>query len=265
MGQPLGQHFLKNSKAIAVAIQALNLRAGETVIEIGPGEGALTLPLAEACATAGARLVAIERDGELARQLVGRWSLAGEERVLEIIEGDVLQKLPELINKPTNQQANWKLIGNIPYYITGSLLRLLSELPHKPQITVLMIQKEVAQRLAAKPGQMNLLAAATQIWATPTTLMHLPPRDFSPPPKVHSTIIKLETKNVELQTEELERYYRALHILFKQPRKMLVNNLAEAVEKSRAAAFLENLGLAPNARPQDLTLAQCLQLSQLLS
>lgn len=250
MGERLGQHFLTNIKAVTAAVKALDLRAGETVIEIGPGRGALTLPLVAACRRLRCQYIGLERDAELVHELLGE--LAGWPEA-QIIHGDALREIPKLTNTP----MNYKIVGNIPYYITGSLLRLLSELQHKPQRSVLMIQREVATRLSAKPGEMNLLAAATQVWAAPSMIMQLPPRDFSPPPKVHSSIIALATLEKQLPANELAQYYAALHIIFKQPRKTLLNNLAEALPKAEASSLIAYLQLPANARPHDLTLSQC--------
>src|SRR3989344_5282020 len=143
MYQKLGQHFLKNRSAITKIVSALELHGGDFVIEIGPGTGALTIPLAKKCAELNCQLVAIEKDPLLARELSRKMSAT-------------------------------RGVGTI------------GELEHKPALTVLMIQKEVAERLTAKPGKMNLLAAATQIWAEIKIIAKLKPNDFSPPPKVES-------------------------------------------------------------------------------
>lgn len=259
MGERLGQHFLKNKSVIPKMIAALELKSGEAVVEIGPGEGALTLPLAEECKKAGCRLIAIERDAELVGKLKNL-QVDG----LEIVEGDALEIIPEITKSYSLNTISYKIVGNIPYYITGHLLRVIEELQNRPAISVLMIQKEVAERAIAKPPKMNLLAAATQVWADPKIIARLKPKDFDPPPKVDSAVIELVNK--ERQTEnkgDLERYYRTIKLIFKQPRKTLLNNLANGLEidKNQALELMKSIGLTGSERPQNLSLEQLIKLS----
>lgn len=255
MGEKLGQHFLKNKSVIPKIIATLGLHPGDTLIEIGPGEGALTLPLAETCQKIGCKLVAIEKDHELVNKLEDL-----KINSLEIVEGDALEVLPKL----TERSGNFKIVGNIPYYITGHLLRIISELDNKPKVSVLMIQQEVAERVSAQPPKMNLLAAATQIWAESEVIARLKPRDFDPPPKVDSAIIKLTTKQLTITGKNLMAgYYRLIKVIFKQPRKTTLNNLADGLQipKSDALKLLTGVNLTGRERPQNLSLDQLLKLS----
>ena len=258
----LGQHFLKNKEVISQSISALRIRAGDTVIEIGPGTGALTGPLQATCESVGASLVVIEKDESLAASL----TLSPK----QVITGDALAELPAL----AAAQAEYKVIGNIPYYITGHLLRVLSELTNKPLATVLMVQKEVADRICAAAGSMNLLAAATQLWSDPQFLVRVSPRDFDPPPAVHSAVILLTPRHRSLTNGERTAYYNGLHRIFKQPRKLLINNLSaplspgvpgKEISRAEAAALMTSLGLPASTRPQNLTIENLLHLSQKLS
>ena len=201
MKKSLGQQFIKNKTANEKIIAALDLKPEKTVIEIGPGEGALTFPLLKK----GARVIAIEKD----LLLVERLKVGGKRKNLEIINGDILKILPELPLTLHPKLSNYKLVGNIPYYITGKLLRILSELENKPSLTILMIQKEVAERLTAKPPKMNLLAAAVQFWAEPKIIFTLKPTDFNPLPKVDSAAIKLTPLPSALEANP-ENYYKFL-------------------------------------------------------
>jgi len=262
----LGQYFLKNTTAVMQSINALRLEAGETVIEIGPGTGALTLPLLKTCQRIGCNYVGIEKDEELAqllRERIMNYEVRIKEGAAQIIDGDILQLLPTLTH--TSKfilPSRYKIIGNIPYYITGHLLRVISELPKKPLATVLMIQKEVAERVCAQPPKMNLLAAATQVWAIPKLLLTLKPSDFEPRPAVYSAVIELKTKDLGLSTSELTNYFASLHRIFKQPRKMLINNLVDGgLSRPDALSLIEKIGLPATARPQDLTVAQCLEIA----
>ncbi len=262
MGEKLGQHFLINTGAITKIIAGLQLQKGEGVIEIGPGAGALTKPLAELCAQLNCKLQCIEKDPELVNSLASEFVSSQN---VEIISGDALIELPKLTNQLTKQLANYKVVGNIPYYITGHLLRTIGELEHKPAVTVLMIQKEVAERLTAEAGANNLLAAATQIWADAELLFKLPPKDFDPPPQVWSAVIRLTQKKSQPTLEAAKKYYDALHVIFKQPRKTLLNNLSEKVSREEACELLESLKLPEKTRPQDLSLEQIQRLAATLA
>ncbi len=251
---PLGQHFLQNPRAIKNIIASLDLANGERVIEIGPGKGALTLPLAIACKKIGCSIIAIEKDPALVNQLT---SELGSLEDIQVVHADALKELPHLIDRLIDEPATYKLVGNIPYYITGKLLRIISELPKKPRRTVLMIQREVAERIMAAPPRMNLLAAAVQVWATPQLIMSLTPGDFSPPPEVHSAVISLTTNPAQLAEDELQNYYSCIRTLFKQPRKTILNNLRAGYPR-RTAHDIKNVllrhGFPENARPQDISL-----------
>ena len=257
MSEFLGQHFLKNKSAIRKMIAALDLHGGETVIEIGPGKGALTFPIVHECNRVGAKFLAIEKDRDLALEI-----FQSEEKI-RVELGDAL----EILTTVTENLRNYKIVGNIPYYITGKLLRTISELENKPELTVLMIQKEVADRACAKQGDMNLLAAATQIWAEPEILFTLSPEDFDPPPKVSSAVIKLESEIQNLESEKIGNYYRLVHIIFKQPRKTLYNNLRDGLDlpEEKIKKTMEDLKIELKSRPQDLSIEQILSLSEKLS
>jgi 16S rRNA (adenine1518-N6/adenine1519-N6)-dimethyltransferase len=254
MPSRLGQHFLKNNTAITTSLEALELTAGDKIIEIGPGKGALTLPLLEMCKAKNCQLTVIERDPVLAQNFKQY-----ESDSFRVLTEDALAVLSHIANLT---KGEYKIIGNIPYYITGHLMRTISELKHKPVITVLMIQKEVALRISATKPEMNLLAAATQFWAEPKILMHLKASDFDPAPKVDSSIIKLTTKPA-IEAISAKAYYSLIRAIFKQPRKTLLNNLGGApikLEKAEIAGIISKIGLKSSVRPQDLTLEKLLEL-----
>ncbi len=259
MNKRLGQHFLKNKGAIKKIIDALDLQINDTVIEIGPGAGALTFPLLKECGTKNCKLIAIEKDEKLA---YGVQRLADSEN-FKIVIDDAIKELPKIAKLFALNANSFKVVGNIPYYITGKLLRTISGLEIKPVLTVLMIQKEVAERAAAMPPQMNLLAAATQFWAEPKILFSLKPQDFDPPPKVNSAVIKLISKSQSINPEETMNYYSFLHALFKQPRKTLLNNLSNGLDLSKkdVESVLGRFHINVNARPQDLSLEEIKKLA----
>jgi len=263
MSRRLGQHFLKNHSVIKKIIAALDLKKDDTVIEIGPGSGALTLPLVRECEKAGCKIIAVEKDKKLAEFLRGK--LAAEGKKIEIADGDALKALPALQSKVRG--AQFRIVGNIPYYITGKLIRVISELAEKPKLAVLTLQKEVAERVTAKPPRMNLLAAAVQIWAKPEIIGYLKPADFDPPPEVESAVIRLTTGDWPLATGELANYYRLIKLIFKQPRKMVLNNLSTGLNmpKIQASKIFERIGFSGSERPHNLSLEALKKLSTFLS
>ncbi|MEK9186351.1 MAG: 16S rRNA (adenine(1518)-N(6)/adenine(1519)-N(6))-dimethyltransferase RsmA [Patescibacteria group bacterium] len=264
MPRKLGQHFLVNRSAIQKIIASLELKNGEVVIEIGPGKGALTFPLVKQCQVSGIKcqVIGIEKDSSLIEDL----KLKIENSNHELIHGDALKMLPKIIFNLKSSILNYKIVGNIPYYITGKLLRVISELENKPTLTVLTIQREVAERIIAKPLKMNLLAAAVQFWAEPKIIGYLKPSDFSPAPEVKSAIIQLDSRVQSITNKETERYYKFIKIAFKQPRKTLLNNLSSglSVDKSKIAEILAQNALKSDVRPQDLSIEKLSTLSRLL-
>ncbi|MGC9610757.1 MAG: 16S rRNA (adenine(1518)-N(6)/adenine(1519)-N(6))-dimethyltransferase RsmA [Minisyncoccia bacterium] len=254
----LGQNFLTDKNKIKNIVAALDLKDNDTVIEIGPGHGELTNELITF--NKELRMIAIEKDEKLAGTL--REDAKISENNIEIITGDVLKVLPLLVKSHKLQVIGYKLVGNIPYYITGFLLRIISELEIKPEVTVFTVQKEVAERICAKPPKMNLLAASIQIWARPEIVGIIPKKYFNPQPKVDSAIIKLTTNNHKPTTKEVENYYKFIKILFKQPRKTILNNLNGKKTGSKTLAEkISALGVDPASRPQDLPLEKIAELS----
>ena len=171
------------------------------------------------------------------------------------------------------EAAHYKIVGNIPYYITGKLLRTISELDHKPERTVLLIQKEVAERICAVPPAMNRLAASVQFWADAEIVAPVPRCDFSPAPEVDSTVIVLKTKDTRQNSAapggnvvEPALYYRAVRGIFAQPRKTLLNNLsamaAKGISKDQIVEQLQKIGVNHTARPQDLGIEQIIAIAK---
>jgi len=255
----LGQHFLADAATKEKILQAIQPGAAEVVVEIGPGHGELTRAIRRAHPTI--RIIAIEKDTRLAGELQKVFD--GDEKT-EIIEGDALAALPEVVDDLAQKGLAYQLIGNLPYYITGQLLRLVGELEHRPRQCVFMLQKEVAERVAAAPPKMNKLAAATQFWSGAKVIFTVGRSKFNPPPKVDSAVIVLTTAQRKARSANTsgrsatppaaaEGYYRILRAAFQQPRKTLANNL-KTLDKN-APKKLEKLGFSPKIRPQDLSVA----------
>lgn len=274
MNKRLGQHFLKSARALDVIVNALQITEGDTIIEIGPGHGELTKRL---CASRAEKIIAIEKDPLLAQFLSTKFSISHFQ--FSIMKGDALKILPALTDQLT--ATSYKIVGNIPYYITGYLFRTIGALAHKPSHAVCMIQKEVAERLCAIPSRihparsktrtasatsngMNRLAASVQIWAEPKIIMALAPDNFDPPPTVDSAIVALSIRNNALSIKELEMYYRMVNILFRQPRKTIMNNLSFGlpyIPKERLPALLAGANINLTARPHHLSVEKIQELS----
>lgn len=250
--QKLGQHFLKNKSIIQKMIEVLNPQDGDVLLEIGPGHGELTLPLAAACEKIGAKVIAIEKDLALAQGLEARDEGRGKEE-FEVIHGDALKFIKDFPRSSPHAPHSFKLVGNIPYYITGHLLRIVSELKEKPKVCIFTIQKEVAERIVAIPPKMNRLAASVQYWAQPEIIASIPRTYFSPQPSVDSALLKLDARHPKSNNQK--QYYAAVRALFAQPRKTVLNNLADDAlkNKEKISPALLKLGIDPGLRPQNLT------------
>ena len=211
---PLGQHFLHDESVLARIAAALQISPGDRVLEVGPGEGALTRHLL----AAGARVTAIEIDRNLAARL--RATFAGESR-FELVEADVLAvDLAQLVApEPT------AIVGNLPYYITSPIVRKTLELGDRIARAVFLVQKEVAERIAAGPGSRDYgyLSVLCRLRSEPEYLFRVRPGSFRPPPKVESAVVRL-TPRPGPQPEP--RFLQFLEAAFRQPRKTLRNNLA---------------------------------------
>jgi 16S rRNA (adenine1518-N6/adenine1519-N6)-dimethyltransferase len=271
MPERLGQHFLKNPVVLRSIAKLVNPEAQDTIIEIGPGHGELTDKLkAISYKLKAVKIVAIEKDPWLAEVLAKKFAA---DKNIEIIHGDALKILPNLTNNPPpttdNHQlkaGSFKLVGNIPYYITGRLLRILGKLTPRPKKIILMIQKEVAERITAKPPKMNLLAAIIQSWSSPVIRRHVPRGDFQPLPRVDSAILELIPNQESKPVADSEAFNTFLRTVFKQPRKTLVNNLtAEGlIDKPAVEKVLVSLGFDLSIRPQNLSLENLARLKELL-
>ncbi len=253
----LGQHFLKDRSVVRQIIRALEPGRGQTIFEIGPGHGELTCALAETCKKNGGDLVAIEKDRALAEKL----QIDG----VRMIAGDAL----EFFTREFAAPESYKITGNIPYYLTGHLLRLISELERKPARCVFMVQKEVAERIVALPPKMNRLAAIVRFWAEPKVVGTVPKKYFLPVPEVDSAILLLDHKKQEAAGDEASQaahYYATVRTLFAQPRKTVLNNLSgkNAQRKEDIVRILEKIHITPESRPQNLTVDDIAKIAQSL-
>lgn len=240
----LGQHWLKDPLVLAEIAELAALKPTDTVLEIGPGLGTLTSRL---LARAG-KVIAVEFDGELARKLPKQFP----GKNLEVIEEDILSfdldTLPE----------NYKVVANIPYYITSKIVRKLLEADNKPSLAVLLIQKEVAERLAAHAGDMSILAVSAQVYAEVSLGPIVPAKLFMPPPQVDSQVVILKTRAVPLVLGAEEKaFYRVVKAGFSARRKKLRSSLSGGLRlsKSDTEQLLQRVNISPDARAEDLSIA----------
>jgi 16S rRNA (adenine1518-N6/adenine1519-N6)-dimethyltransferase len=239
----LGQHWLEDDSVLAAMAEAVDVGPADTVLEIGPGPGTLTKRLTDAAE----RVLAVEFDADLARDLPGRVP-AGN---LEVVCQDIL--LFDLTRLP----AGYKVVANIPYYLTSNLLRVLCESPNHFSKAALLIQKEVAERVCAAPGSMSLLSVSVQFYCD-AGLGHVVPAElFTPPPKVDSQILVLTYRETpRFPGVDRKLFFRIVKAGFAQRRKTLLNSLGGGLhlDRTKAAALLEAAGIASDTRAQNLSL-----------
>jgi 16S rRNA (adenine1518-N6/adenine1519-N6)-dimethyltransferase len=266
----LGQHFLADPGAALRIVEALGDISQSTVLEIGPGRGALTSLLAKRAR----RLIAIEIDRVLAAQLRMNFS---QEPNVEIIEGDVLaidfhtlfgpkpgSTRPGMDHRPEPV----RVVGNLPYFITSDILLRLFEFRQYFEVIVLMVQREVAERLAAPPGgrDYGLLSATAQLYGRVEKLLTLRPRSFSPPPKVESTVVRLRmAAKIETLGVPEAAFINFLKLSFGQKRKTLWNNLKAQYEPKLLRAAAEKAGVKPTLRAEALSLEKSAALFRALN
>ena len=247
----LGQHFLKNPYYLGLVASAAGIRMGDTVVEVGPGEGTLTEVLLER----GARVVALEKDRRLIPALEEKF--AG--RNFEVVEGDAL----DFDASKKFGTKSFKVVGNIPYYITGALLKKFLSARAQPSTLVFLLQKEVAKRIARhgpanKKEKESVLSLSVKAYGEPAYIKNVPRGAFSPPPKVDSGILavtNISRKNFKNEEHE-KKFFELVKKGFSQKRKLLKNNLGE-----RYARAFKMLGIRDNARAEDVPLRVWLRLT----
>ncbi len=266
----LGQNFLVNEGIYKKIVAALEIKKNDTIVEVGPGLDTLTGYLVES----GARVIAIEKDEKLAAYLRDKFS---NRKNVKIIEDDILKFNP----KPyTLNPIPYKVVGNIPYYITSRLIRNILEDWPAPKSVVLMVQKEVAQRICARPPEMSLLALSVQYYAIPKIVSYVSSGSFYPPPKVDSAIIKLTPRlqvtgyrlqekdgNKKPETWPLkpETFFRVVRAGFAGKRKQLINSLARGlkISKQEIQQKLSSIDINPQRRAETLTIGEWQKITNL--
>ena len=243
----LGQNFLVDRRIVSRIIAAADLSPGDTVLEIGPGRGILTRPLAERTAT----LTAIELDDDLAATLTTEFA---EQSHVRIVHADAREiEIASLIP----HDSPYKLIANLPYYAAQPIIRRFLEAEHKPSVMVVMVQREVAQNMTATPDKMSLLSVATQLYGKPRIVASVQPRAFRPAPKVTSAVVRIDVySQPALALESVDAFFNLVRAGFSAPRKQIHNCLQQglSIPRLESEAILSDADIDPKRRPQTLSL-----------
>jgi 16S rRNA (adenine1518-N6/adenine1519-N6)-dimethyltransferase len=253
----LGQHFLTDEGVLKAIIQAAELAPDDIVIEVGPGLGVLTRELAGRAAW----LFTVELDSNLASVL--ERGLASRSNV-SVINGNILEIAPasllgEVPVGLTEGSSGYKVVANLPYYITSPVLRHFLTAHIKPRVMVVMVQKEVAEAITAGPGRLSLLSLSVQLYGRPEIVSHVPARCFYPAPEVASAILKITVHPkpaVEISDED--SFFSLVRAGFSAARKQLANSLAQGLRLPKAEVLprLQQAGIAPQRRAETLTLEE---------
>lgn len=241
----LGQHWLHDNDSLEAMCQAVSVGADDTILEIGPGLGTLTELLLEK----SKQVVAVEFDRDLADALKKKY----EQYSIDIINQDILafdfSALP----------ADYKIVANIPYYLTSNLVRVISETSNPPKSVALLVQKEVAERAAAVPGKMSILAVTAQFYWQVSTGKVVPAHLFTPPPKVDSQILILQCRQQPLFSDvDTKEFFRLVKAGFSQKRKTLLNSLSAglSLDKATVKTICDSVEIDPGRRAQTLSLEE---------
>ncbi len=253
----LGQHFLRSNSAIKAMVSAGKVTASDTVLEIGPGEGVLTHALLET----GAKVIAVEFDQDLIPKLTERFGVAISSGQLELVEADIMKFDVKNYKLSAN---SYKLVANIPYYITGAIFeKFLTEKNH-PSCLVVLIQKEVATRIVTRDGKESILSLSVKAFGVPKIITKVPASAFRPAPKVDSAVLLVE--NISNQhfsdSSKITHFFDVLHAGFAHKRKLVVRNLEKIAPIEVIASLFTELGISEKARAEDIPLEKWILIAE---
>ena len=249
----LGQHFLIDEEVLKLIASAAELTPADVVIEVGPGLGVLTRELAKQVG----QVIAVELDNKLAAILNKTLSSFNN---VTIINEDVLKIDPTALLKEVGFPAqSYKVVANLPYYITSPVLRHFLEASVKPQIMLVMVQKEVANEIAAKPGRMSVLSISVQLYGEPTVISYVPSSCFYPAPEVDSAILRIAVyPQPAADISDVDSFFALVRAGFSASRKQMANSLAQGLgwSKAEVLSLLEGADIVPQRRAETLTLEE---------
>jgi 16S rRNA (adenine1518-N6/adenine1519-N6)-dimethyltransferase len=251
----LGQHFLIDEGALEHILSAAELNSDDIVIEVGPGLGILTEELAKRVR----RVIAVEIDTKLCSALVETLATFAN---VGIINTDILKITPAQLladGGGNGTLPRYKMIANLPYYITSPIIRRFLEAASKPTLMVITVQKEVGEAITAQPGRMSLLSIGVQFYAKPTIVGYISPGDFYPSPRVESVILRLDIlPQPTVGVADQKEFFRVVRCGFTSPRKQLHNALSQGlgISSKDAVALLQEAGVEPQRRAQSLALSE---------
>jgi 16S rRNA (adenine1518-N6/adenine1519-N6)-dimethyltransferase len=252
----LGQHFLNSRHVLDIIIECAEIEKGEQILEIGPGTGILT----EALLLAGANVIAIEKDDRAIDLLNEKFRGQISSKQLQIIRGDVLENTPDDLPKDT-----FKVVANIPYYITGAILEKFLEGETRPTSMVLLVQKEVAERIVARDRKESVLSISVKAFGEPRLIAKVPRGAFTPPPTVDSAILAIENISDGLFVKnglDIKRFFEIVKAGFAHKRKFAIRNLETVVEKEKLEKIWEARGYDPKIRPEDMAVGDWIGIIQ---
>jgi 16S rRNA (adenine1518-N6/adenine1519-N6)-dimethyltransferase len=254
----LGQNFLKSKSVVTAILDASDPTPDEIILEIGPGEGFMTEELVKF----SGKVIVVEKDHRLIPVLGEKFKEHVQNGKLDIIEKDILDFD---INTLKFYKHPYKVIANIPYYITGQIIRMFLEADYQPTSMILLVQKEVAQRILARDGKESLLSLSVKIFGEPKIIKNVPRGAFNPVPNVDSAVIQIEniSKN-KLEGVVVTHFFKVLHAGFAHKRKQLLPNISSVFDKEKTRKVFEDIGINPKSRAEDLPISTWIKLSKTL-
>lgn len=252
----MGQNFLVDRPTLNKIIAVAELTKEDVILEVGPGLGTLTQELAKRVK----KVIAVEKDAKMIEMLKENLK---DYKNIEIIKGDILK-----FSSSQLQASSFKVVANIPYYLTSPLIRKFLEDKNPPEQIILMVQKEIAQKICAKPPRMSLLSVSVQFYASPNIITYVSKNCFWPRPKVDSAIIKIVKSERRKVKSDVEKFFTIVKAGFSHPRKQLVNNLSTlklpdgvTLDKSAASNWLLKNNISPNQRAETLSVDDWIKLT----